>query len=124
MMQNVRLAYLENGVLPEDSVLARKITLEHPHFEVSDGCLYHENPHRPRKWCPSDHISCMVDGHILCSEESVRLVEAILMADLVKSHASGMRLVYLHAVSRSLASQSFAISRILDCTAYQTVKAC
>ena len=40
------LAYLE-GFLPEDSVLVRKITLEHPHFEMIDSCLYHENPHRP-----------------------------------------------------------------------------
>lgn len=30
------LAYLEEGVLPEDSVLARKITLERPHFEMID----------------------------------------------------------------------------------------
>ena len=45
------LAYLEESVLPEDSVLARKITLERPHSEVIDGCLYHENPHRPGKWC-------------------------------------------------------------------------
>ena len=42
------LAYLEEGVLPEDSVLARKITLERPHFEIIDGCLYHENP--PQTW--------------------------------------------------------------------------
>ena len=42
------LAYLEDGVLP---VLARKITLECPYFEAIDGCLYHENPHRPGKWC-------------------------------------------------------------------------
>ena len=27
------------------------MTLEQPHFEVIDGCLYHENPHRPGKWC-------------------------------------------------------------------------
>ena len=26
------LAYLEEGILPEDSVLARKVTLECPHF--------------------------------------------------------------------------------------------
>ena len=45
------LAYLEDGVLPEDSRLARKIALERPHFEVMDGCLYHENPHKPGKWC-------------------------------------------------------------------------
>ena len=33
------LAYLEEGVLPENSVLARKITLERPHFEIIDGCI-------------------------------------------------------------------------------------
>ena len=42
------LAYLEDGVLHEESALARKITLERPHFEVTDGCLYHENP--PQTW--------------------------------------------------------------------------
>ena len=32
-------------------MLARRITLERPHFEMIDGCLYHKNPHRPGKWC-------------------------------------------------------------------------
>ena len=33
-------------------MLARKMTFERPHFEAISGCLYHENPHKPEKWCP------------------------------------------------------------------------
>ena len=47
----VRLAYLEEGTLPDDDQRARRLSLERPHFIVIDGCLFHENPHRPGKWC-------------------------------------------------------------------------
>ena len=46
-----RLRYLEEGVLPDDDKKARKLSLERPHFTVIDGCSYHDNPHKPGKWC-------------------------------------------------------------------------
>ena len=37
------LAYLVNGILPEDDKVSRRLVLESKQFEVTDGVLYHEN---------------------------------------------------------------------------------
>ena len=50
-------SYLSEGTLPEEEKLARKIVLESRHFDLLDGVLHHENPHRPGKWCLTVPVS-------------------------------------------------------------------
>ena len=50
-------SYLSDGTLPADEKLARKVVLESRHFDLLDGVLHHENPHRPGKWCLAVPVS-------------------------------------------------------------------
>ena len=43
------LAYLVNGILPEDDKVSRRLVLESKQFEVT--VLYHENSVVPGRWC-------------------------------------------------------------------------
>ena len=47
--------YLKSGILPEDSVQARRLALERPRFSLADGVLFHEDqglPGRPQLVVP------------------------------------------------------------------------
>ena len=45
------VAYLTNGVLPDDELSCRKVILESKQFQVVDNVLYHENPAFPDRSC-------------------------------------------------------------------------
>ena len=48
---SVMMVYLQDGTLPEEEKLSRRIVLESRQFTLTDGVLYHENPVFPGRWC-------------------------------------------------------------------------
>ena len=46
-----QIAYLRDGVLPDDELASRKVVLESKQFQVVDDVLYHENPAFPDRSC-------------------------------------------------------------------------
>ena len=44
------IRYLEDGTIPTESKLARRLVMERPRFDIVDGVLYYENPDVEGKW--------------------------------------------------------------------------
>ena len=44
------IRYVKDGVIPENQILARRLTLEGPQYDMLDSVLHHENPNQPGEW--------------------------------------------------------------------------
>ena len=44
------LAYLKEGIVPEEETIARKLVLEATQYDNLNGVLCHENPNNPGSW--------------------------------------------------------------------------
>ena len=44
------IRYVRDGVIPENQILARRLTLEGPQYDMLDSVLHHENPNQPGEW--------------------------------------------------------------------------
>ena len=45
------MVYLEEGKLPEEDKVARRLVMESSSYELLDGVLHHQHPTDPGKWC-------------------------------------------------------------------------
>ena len=51
--------YIEDGILPEDRLQAKRMVLERQQFAIVDNVLYYENPDFPGVWRLLCHSVCV-----------------------------------------------------------------